>query len=96
MSNPSSRLPLGLLLVAAFAASAGSCMPSGGPCMDYCDYVCECHAGDEGFDCDACATVYEEADAETQDACQTELTTLQNDDQANGTGCDAPEDTAAG
>ena len=36
------------------------------------------------------------ADPELMDACQTELTNLENEDEANGTGCSSPEDTAAG
>ena len=78
------------------ASVLGSCLTEAGPCTDYCDYICACHEGEAGFDCDECRTVYSDADPELQDECETELTTVQQADEANGTGCDAGEDTAAG
>lgn len=87
--------PFRLLLVAA-AGFLGSCMPEGGPCVAYCDYVCTCHEGEAEYNCEDCRTVYDGADPELMDACQTELTNLENEDEANGTGCSTPEDTAAG
>lgn len=74
-----------------------SCLVEAGPCTDYCDYICSCHAGEEGYDCEECRTVYSDADPELMDECETELTTLQQEDEANGTGCfDDGGDTASG
>lgn len=73
-----------------------ACLTEAGPCGDYCDYVCACHAGEPGFDCEECRTVYSDADPELQDECETELNSLQQSDEANGEGCQSPTDTAAG
>lgn len=71
------------------------CLTEAGPCTDYCDYICACHAGEPEYDCAECRTVYSDADPELQDECETELTTLQQQDEADGTGCVSGEDTAA-
>jgi hypothetical protein len=81
-----------LLLTACFGVTYGD------PCADYCDYVCECHDGEEAFDCDTCRTENAGDDAELQDQCETALADLQTTDEANGTGCSAAtgDDTAGG
>lgn len=66
-----------------------ACTVDTGPCQDYCDYICECHAGEEGYDCEECRTVYGGADAELQDECETELLALQDADAAAGNSCEA-------
>jgi hypothetical protein len=65
-----------------------------GPCSDYCDYICECHAGEADYDCDSCYTVYAETDASLDDQCLSDLNELRSSDETNGTGCTDGEDTA--
>lgn len=75
--------------------TALACLTEIGPCQDYCDYICECHAGEEGFDCEQCRTEYAEVDSDLEDECETSLVDLRSEDEANGTGCDEGVDTAA-
>lgn len=82
----------GLLL----SLGLSSCLTDAGPCQDYCDYICSCHAGEPEYDCQQCRTTYSDADPQLQDECQTELDDLQSTDNENGTGCVSGEDTAAG
>ncbi|MES2642165.1 MAG: hypothetical protein V4850_21965 [Myxococcota bacterium] len=79
-----------LLLSACFGVDFGD------PCVDYCDYVCECHEGEAAYDCDQCRTENDGTDPELQDACESSLTQLQAEDDANGTGCSeaTSDDTA--
>lgn len=79
-----------LLLTACFGVSFGD------PCVDYCDYVCTCHEGEEAYDCDQCRTENDGSDPELQDACETSLADLQAEDESAGTGCSTNEgeDTA--
>ena len=85
-------LPLfGLLPFLGLAA----CLTDAGPCQDYCDYICSCHAGEPAYDCQQCRTTYTDADPQLQDECQTELDDLQQSDNENGTGCVEGTDTAA-
>lgn len=82
------------VVLVPLALSPG-CFAETGPCEDYCTYICDCHAGEEGFDCEQCYTEYEAADPELQDECETSLLDLREADDAAGTGCVAGEDTAA-
>jgi hypothetical protein len=77
---------LPLLLAGCFGTSFGD------PCQDYCDYICTCHAGEAEFDCDQCLTEYDGSDPALQDECETTLVDLQNEDEANGTGCESGGD----
>jgi hypothetical protein len=79
-----------LLLLLALACD----FSSAGPCQDYCDYVCDCHDGEAGFDCDQCRVEYADADPDLQDECETELLDLQDADADAGNECD-PLDTGA-
>lgn len=74
------------LLAGCFGAEIGD------PCVEYCDYICECHPNDPNYDCDACRTSLGESDPALQDECETELVTLQEADQQNGDGCFADEE----
>jgi len=56
-------------------------------CDDYVDYVCECHADDPAYDCAALQTTYEDADDALQDECSIILADLEDQDDADGTGC---------
>ncbi len=82
-------LPYVLLLSACFGVDFGD------PCADYCDYICECHAGEPAFDCDQCRTENDSSDPDLQDECETSLVELQTEDEDAGTGCSAAaaEDT---
>jgi hypothetical protein len=51
------------------------------------DYVCDCHDGEEGFDCDELQRVLADADQELQQDCVVELDELQAKDQAEGLEC---------
>ena len=67
------------------------CFTESGPCDDYCAYVCDCHGGEEGYDCEECTTVYASADAALQDECETQLLDLQEADEAAGHTCDGAD-----
>ncbi len=73
------------------------CLPTAaGPCDEYCTYMCSCHAGDDGFDCDQCRTEYAAADPALQDTCEIELNNQIDQDDAAGVSCDGGgTDTAA-
>lgn len=76
------------------ALGVASCeLDSSGPCNNYCDYICECHADDGSLSCEDCRTIYSDEDPSLQDECETSLTDLQNADADAGTGC--PLDTGA-
>lgn len=73
-----------------------ACFTEAGPCTDYCDYICECHAGEADFDCDGCRAEYADADPELQDECIDELAALEQEDEDAGHECTgAGDDTAA-
>lgn len=63
------------------------CTGGTNPCDDYCSYVCDCHTDEAGYDCDACFTQYDGADAELQDECETALIDLKAQDDADGHVC---------
>jgi hypothetical protein len=56
-------------------------------CDDYVDYVCECHADDPAYDCEALQTTYEAADDALEDECSIILADLEDQDDLDGTGC---------
>lgn len=58
-----------------------------GPCDDYCNYVCDCHDGEAGYDCDECWAVYGEADPALEDECETALLDLTAADEEAGLVC---------
>lgn len=91
-----SRLPTAVLLALPLLAACLGGGATGDPCQDYCDYICDCHAGEAEYDCDSCRTSMESSDPALQDECETELVALQDADQDAGTGCfsDEPLDTA--
>ncbi len=72
--------------VVILAALALGCSESDS-CDDYVDYVCECHADDPTYDCEALRTAYEDADDSLQDECSIQLADLQDQDDLDGTGC---------
>ena len=83
------RSARGLLIggfVATLTTFALACGDSNS-CDDYVDYVCECHADDPAYDCEALQTPYEDADDELQAACSIILADLEEQDEQDGTGC---------
>lgn len=85
------------LLLALLAPLAACTFTDAGPCDDYCDYICDCHAGEPEYDCEGCRVEYAGgADPELQDECETELGDLQDQDEAEGHVCGAAADTGVG
>jgi hypothetical protein len=76
-------LALGLMAALALAGCEEE-----DPCGDYVDYICDCHADDEAFDCEELRTTYANADADVQDECAIALDDQQDDDAAQGLECD--------
>ncbi len=91
MRYPIPMTPTFLLLSAMLA-----CYTTAGPCTDYCDYICECHADDGDLTCDDCRTIYTDDDAALSDECETALTDQQAADDAAGVDCSAADTAAAG
>jgi hypothetical protein len=54
------------------------------PCDRYADYVCDCHEGEEGFDCDALRELAYDPSQEVSDACTIDLQEQKAEDEANG------------
>lgn len=81
-------------MIVALLLFAG-CFVESTPCDDYCSYICDCHAGEEGYDCQDCYASYEGAEAAVQDECETALIDLRAEDELNGTGCVEGIDTGA-
>ena len=73
-----------------------ACITDSNPCTDYCDYICDCHAGEADFDCENCYTVYGGTDASTQDECQTSLADQKSQDEQEGHTCGSTGDSGAG
>jgi len=57
------------------------------PCNRYVDYMCNCHAQDTGFDCEALRQVYSSADPSLQDQCSIDLSQQKTEDEQNGVTC---------
>lgn len=64
------------------------------PCQDYSDYVCECHASDPNFDCDAIRAANANAGVDQYLDCEIEHEALLEVDEQFGSECNG--DTAAG
>lgn len=58
------------------------------PCQDYIDYICACHDGEEGFDCEEFEKTYGDADADVQDDCAIGLDEQKEADEAAGLSCE--------
>jgi len=76
-------LALGLMTAFALAGCAEE-----DPCGDYVDYICDCHADDEAFDCQELRTTYANADADVEDECAIALGDQQDDDADQGLDCE--------
>lgn len=64
----------------------GACEPED-PCGDYVDYMCDCHADDEEFDCGELRSTYENADAAVEDECAIALDDQEQADADAGLEC---------
>lgn len=58
------------------------------PCDRYADYVCTCHDGEDGFDCDALRDLAVEPTQSVSDACTIDLQEQKSEDQTAGLTCD--------
>jgi len=58
------------------------------PCARLADYICTCHAGDTGFDCEELRRATERADPAVQNACVLELAEQRQRDEEAGLVCD--------
>ncbi|MCB9673725.1 MAG: hypothetical protein H6737_01335 [Alphaproteobacteria bacterium] len=58
------------------------------PCDRYVDYMCACHDGEPGVDCQELIDIYTNASADIQDQCSIDLADQEAEDQANGVACD--------
>lgn len=83
-----------LMVPAAWLLVALGCEETD-PCDEYVDYMCECHANDEGFDCQALRNTYADADPAVQDQCAVALREQEDADAANGYVCGEGGDTDA-
>lgn len=61
------------------------------PCLDYVDYMCECHAAE--VDCAQLENSYENADADLQDQCAIALEDQQSEDADAGLECGVGTET---
>ncbi len=77
----------GLAIGLITALALGACAEEN-PCDDYVDYLCDCHADDEAFDCQELRTTYANADADVQDECAIALDEQQDSDADQGLECD--------
>ncbi len=57
------------------------------PCQEYVDYICACHDGEEGYDCEELRQTYADPDAELQNQCELDRTALEREDRENGVSC---------
>ena len=81
------RIPTRSLPAAALLLLAAACEPN--PCDDYVDYMCDCHDGEAGVDCETLENTYANADVDLQDECAIALEDQQDEDAANGVECDS-------
>lgn len=57
------------------------------PCQKYADYICDCHGDDPAYDCQSVQDQYSTSDPELEDACESSLADLKNEDEAAGREC---------
>ena len=57
-------------------------------CDRYADYVCACHDGEPGFDCDELRDLAEEPTQSVVDQCAIDLADQEAEDEANGVTCE--------
>lgn len=63
----------------------------GNPCQDYVDYICECHDGDPGYDCETLRASHNTDDVELYEDCTVALEDIQAADETTGQGCEADD-----
>jgi hypothetical protein len=67
-------------------AALGACETED-PCQEYVDYVCACHDGEAGYDCEELRDTYADPDPELQNQCELDRAALEEEDRANGVEC---------
>ena len=75
-------LTLATLAIGALAACDDQ------PCTRYVDYMCACHSGEEGFDCDELRAIYADPGADVANQCAIDLSDQQAADDEAGLACD--------
>ena len=76
-----------ILFVASALLFGLACSESNEPCDRYVDYMCDCHASDDGFDCVQLSEAYDGADQQVQDECAIELDDQKQVDKAGEVAC---------
>lgn len=74
-----------VLFVAAAFACTLACEVQ--PCDRYVDYVCDCHADDPDYDCEALSASLADAGQAVQDQCAIDLDDLEDADAEAGLVC---------
>lgn len=70
-----------------------ACLEEKDHCEEYVDYMCDCHADDPDYDCEALNSIYAETDLEQQNECAITLDEQIQDDSEEGTDCQTGSDT---
>lgn len=77
-----------VLVTAMFFGWGAACELEPQPCDAYVDYMCACHDGEEGVDCQELTDALTGADPTVQDQCEIDLANQEDDDAAAGQTCD--------
>jgi len=75
------------MTVAGMAMLLGTACFEEDSCDRYVEYICDCHDGEDGYDCGELQRIYADADPTLQDQCQTDLTAQKDQDEADGVSC---------
>jgi hypothetical protein len=67
----------------------GACEEPTEPCDRYVNYMCDCHAEEEGFDCQQLSETLDGADQDVQDQCALDLGDQKDADAEGDVQCDA-------
>lgn len=58
------------------------------PCDRYADYICDCHANEDGFDCEALRELAEAPSQDVVDQCAIDLDDQKQADDEDGLTCE--------
>lgn len=76
------------LAVIPFVMTTGCFEETETACDRYVEYMCQCHADDEGFDCAELQAAYTDADQTLQESCQIDLEDQRASDEDEGDFCE--------
>ena len=78
-------------MLVVFAVGLGCLLGCGTqPCDRFVAYICDCHDGEEGFDCETLQQALGDAGPAVQDQCSIDLADQIAEDEANGVFCEVP------